>query len=153
MSAVLSEAPLLRPMVPGDLDGVIRIERMIYEHPWTLGNFRDSLHAGYSCWMLECGGSVAGYGVLMIGVEEAHVLNLSVAREWQRCGLGRYLLQHFITIARSENVRCILLEVRLSNTPARALYAQAGFRELYVRSGYYPGAQGREDAILMGLDL
>lgn len=153
MSAVLSADPLLRPMLPGDLDHVIRIERTIYDHPWTLGNFRDSLHAGYSCWMLECAGYLVGYGVLMLGVEEAHLLNLSVARAWQRRGLGRHLLQHFVAIAHDADARCIFLEVRPSNEAARALYAQAGFRDLYVRSGYYPAAHGREDAILMGLDL
>jgi [ribosomal protein S18]-alanine N-acetyltransferase len=153
MSAVLAQAPHVRPMMRDDIDEVIAIERTIYEHPWTPGNFRDSLQAGYSCWMLECGGALAGYGVLMTGVEEAHLLNLSVALAWQRRGLGRYLLGHFTDIARKADAHCILLEVRPSNLAARALYTQAGFRELYVRSGYYPAAQGREDAILMGLDL
>ncbi len=153
MSAVLSSAPRLRPMSSADLHEVISIERVIYDHPWTHGNFRDSLLAGYSCWMLECAGEVAGYGVLMIGVKEAHLLNLSIARAWQRRGLGRYLLHHFIDVACSEDAHCMFLEVRPTNVAARALYAQAGFRELYVRSGYYPAAYGREDAILMGLDL
>jgi len=71
----------------------------------------------------------------MLGVEEAHLLNLSIARAWQRRGLGRYLLQHFVAIARDADARCIFLEVRPSNDAARALYAQAGFRDLYVRSG------------------
>jgi [ribosomal protein S18]-alanine N-acetyltransferase len=153
MSAVLSEAPALRPMLQGDLAAVMQIERSIYEHPWTQGNFRDSLHAGYSCWMLECGQALAGYGVLMIGVDEAHLLNLSVGRGWQRRGLGTCLLHHFIDIARREEADCMFLEVRPSNTAARELYAKEGFRELFVRAGYYPAAQGREDAILMGLDL
>ena len=153
MSAVLSDAPALRPMVSADLGQVLRIERSIYEHAWTHGNFRDSLHAGYSCWMLECGAAVAGYGVLMIGVDEAHLLNLSVERAWQRRGLGTYLLHHFIDIARNAEAACMFLEVRPSNTAARALYAKTGFRELFLRAGYYPSAHGREDAILMGLDL
>ena len=153
MSAVLSDAPRLRPMLAADLDQVMPIERAIYDHPWTHGNFRDSLHAGYSCWMLECAGDAAGYGVLMIGVKEAHLLNLSVARAWQRRGLGHHLLHHFIAIARSEDAQCMFLEVRPTNLAARALYSQAGFHELYVRNGYYPAAHGREDAILMGLNL
>ena len=153
MSAVLSDSPRLRPMLADDLDTVMRTERAIYEHPWTPGNFRDSLHAGYSCWTMECDGGMAGYGVLMLGVEEAHLLNLSVAQEWQRRGLGRHLLHHFIDIARSDDVKCMFLEVRPTNVAGRALYVQAGFRDLYVRYGYYPAAHGREDAILMGLDL
>ncbi len=153
MSAVLSAAPVFRPMRAADLDAVLAIERSIYTHPWTPGNFRDALQAGYSCWVIECGGHVAGYGVLMIGVREAHLLNLSVAADWQGRGLGRSLLHHFITIARGCEAQRIFLEVRPSNEAARSLYADTGFHELCVRHGYYPAGAGREDAILMGLDL
>jgi [ribosomal protein S18]-alanine N-acetyltransferase len=153
MSALLSPAPVFRPMRAADLDEVLAIEQGIYSHPWTMGHFRDSLHAGYSCWVMECGGQLAGYGVLMIGVGEAHLLNLSVAADWQGQGLGRSLLHHFIAIARGSEARRIFLEVRPSNEAARWLYADIGFRELYVRRGYYPAEAGREDAILMGLDL
>jgi len=153
MSAVLSEAPVFRPMRVADLDAVIAVERTIYAHPWTIGNFRDSLHAGYSCWVMESAGQMVGYGVLMIGVDEAHLLNLSVASGWQRRGLGRALLQHFLRIARSCDAGRVLLEVRPSNVAARNLYEQAGFRELYVRGNYYPAEGGREDAILMEIAL
>jgi [ribosomal protein S18]-alanine N-acetyltransferase len=153
MSAVLSEAPVFRPMRTTDVDAVLAVERTIYAHPWTAGNFRDSLHAGYSCWIMECARELAGYGVLMIGVREAHLLNLSVARNRQRLGLGRCFLDYFIGIARSCEAQRMFLEVRPSNHAARALYTQAGFRELYVRRNYYPAETGREDAILMGMDL
>ena len=153
MSAVLSQAPAFRPMGSADLTAVLTIEQRIYTHPWTPGHFRDSLHAGYSCWLMECGGDLAGYGVLMTGVGEAHLLNLSVAPDWQGQGLGRSLLHHFIDIARSCEARRMFLEVRPSNQAARWLYADTGFRELYVRRGYYPAGAGREDAILMGIDL
>lgn len=153
MSAVLSESPALRPMRASDLKAIAAIERTVYSHPWTSGNFRDSLQAGYSCWVMECAGQTVGYGVLMIGVDEAHLLNLSVAKGWQRRGLGRQLLQHFIGIARSCEVKRILLEVRPSNIAARTLYQQTGFCELAVRRSYYPAEAGREDAILMVLEL
>jgi ribosomal-protein-alanine N-acetyltransferase len=153
MSAVLDIAPVLRPMRPGDVDEVLAIERDIYAHPWTLGNFRDSLQAGYSCWVLAHGRELVGYGVVMIGVQEAHLLNLSVRREWQRRGLGRQLLEHFLEVALEAGARRMFLEVRPSNAAARALYAARGFQEIAVRRGYYPAAGGREDAILMGLDL
>lgn len=153
MSAILSDAAAFRPMRVADLDAVLAVERHIYAHPWTTGNFRDSLHAGYSCWVMECSGFLAGYGVLMMGVSEAHLLNLSIAANWQRRGLGRTLLHHFIRIARGYQAERIFLEVRPSNEAARALYADTGFRELYVRRNYYPGVAGREDAILMGLVL
>ena len=153
MSAVLSQSPVLRPMRMSEVKAIAAIERTVYSHPWTAGNFRDSLQAGYSCWVLECAGQIVAYGVLMIGVDEAHLLNLSVAKEWQRRGLGWQLLQHFIAIARSGEVQRIFLEVRPSNTAARALYRQAGFHEHAVRRSYYPAQVGREDAILMVLKL
>lgn len=153
MSAVLKDLPSLRPMRLVDVHEVLVTEQDIYAHPWTLGNFRDSLQAGYSCWVMECEGVLVGYGVLMVGVQEAHLLNLSVARSWQGRGFGTRLLHHFIDLARSCEAQRMFLEVRPSNAAARALYAENGFRELYVRRGYYPADEGREDAILMGLDL
>jgi ribosomal-protein-alanine N-acetyltransferase len=153
MSAQLDSLPKLRPMRAPDLDRVMEIEPAIYTHPWSRGNFDDSLKAGYSCWVVECEGVVAGYGVLMIGVKEAHLLNLSVAQDWQGHGLGRFLLDQFIRIARDSDAVQMFLEVRPSNQAARHLYAENGFREIAVRRGYYPAARGREDAILMGLVL
>jgi ribosomal-protein-alanine N-acetyltransferase len=153
VSAVLSHAAVFRPMRISDLEAILAIEQKIYTHPWTEGNFRDSLLAGYSCWVMEYGDYLAGYGVLMMGVREAHLLNLSIATDWQRRGLGRILLHHFIRVARGCEAQHIFLEVRPSNQAARALYADTGFRELYVRRNYYPADPGREDAILMGLDL
>jgi ribosomal-protein-alanine N-acetyltransferase len=153
MSAVLKPSWSLRPMRPGDLAPVVAVEGSIYSHPWTFGNFRDSLHAGYSCWVMERQGELIGYGVLMIGVGEAHLLNLSIAADWQRRGFGRLLLQHFVEQAQRCGATRMLLEVRPSNTAARALYRASGFLELSVRRGYYPADNGREDAILMGLDV
>jgi [ribosomal protein S18]-alanine N-acetyltransferase len=143
----------MRPMRRADVQPVLAIEQDIYRHPWTLGNFRDSLQAGYSCWVMECERRLAGYGVLMVGVQEAHLLNLSVARECQRRGFGRRLLHHFIDLARGYEAQRMFLEVRPSNLAARGLYADSGFRQLAVRRGYYPADAGREDAILMGVDL
>jgi ribosomal-protein-alanine N-acetyltransferase len=153
MSAQLDTLPEFRPMRPADLDQVMAIEPTIYAHPWTRGNFEDSLKVGYNCWVIDYGGTLAGYGVLMIGAREAHLLNLSVASWWQRRGLGRALLAHFVRIARESDAQLMLLEVRPSNGGARRLYADFGFQEISVRRGYYPSERGREDAILMGLAL
>ena len=153
MSAQLESLPKLRPMHASDLDRIMEIEPVIYTHPWTRGNFEDSMRVGYSCWVIDCGGVVTGYGVLMIGVREAHLLNLSIAPEWQRRGLGRTLLEHFVRIGRDSDAQQMFLEVRPSNNSARRMYADYGFRDISVRRGYYPAAGGREDAILMGLML
>ena len=153
MSAQLDNLPEFRPMRAADLDRVMTIEPALYRHPWTRGNFDDSLAAGYSCWVVECGGALAGYGVLMLGVREAHLLNLSVAPAWQQRGFGRMLLGRFVQIARGSDAAQMLLEVRPSNVAAHRLYGEFGFRQITVRRGYYPSGRGREDAILMGLAL
>jgi ribosomal-protein-alanine N-acetyltransferase len=149
MSAVLDIVPRYRRMAKQDLDAVLAIENAVYPHPWTRGNFRDSLDAGYHCWILECGDAIAGYSVVMIAAGEAHLLNLSIAAAWQRCGLGSELL-HFITkLARDYAAERILLEVRPSNLAGRALYASAGFKEIGRRRDYYPDGAHREDALVL----
>jgi len=153
MSALLDSLPKLRPMNAGDLDRIMEIEPVIYTHPWTRGNFDDSIRVGYHCWVIDFSGVIAGYGVLMTGAREAHLLNLSVAPQWQGRGLGRTLLEHLVRIGRQSQVHQMFLEVRPSNASARRLYAQFGFCDISVRRGYYPAAGGREDAILMGLTL
>ena len=153
MSAQLDMLPRYRRMAGADLDVVTAIETSIYSHPWTRGNFSDSLAAGYHCWIVECGGAIAGYTVVMIAAGEAHLLNLSVASPWQRRGLGRELLGFVVRLTRDCAVQKILLEVRPSNAAARALYAAAGFSEIAVRQSYYPDASAREDAVVMALVL
>ncbi len=153
MSAQLDTLPRYRRMTGEDLDAVLAIEQAVYPHPWTHGNFSDSLAAGYHCWIVECGGEVAGYSVVMIAAGEAHLLNLSVSAPWQRRGLGREILNFVLKLARDTAARKILLEVRPSNAVARSLYAAAGFSEIAVRRGYYPAGEAREDAVVMQLEL
>jgi ribosomal-protein-alanine N-acetyltransferase len=153
MSAQLQTLPKYRRMCAEDLDAVTAIERDVYTHPWTRGNFSDSLDAGYHCWIAESGGLIIGYTVVMIAAGEAHLLNMSVAGEWQRRGLGSELLRFVIKLARDYAANRIYLEVRPSNAAARALYGGAGFAEIAVRRDYYPAGDGREDAVVMELAL
>ena len=101
----------------------------------------------------EFGSIFVGYAVLMLGAGEAHVLNIAIAQDWQRQGLGRRLLQHLIKVAREYRAEMMFLEVRPSNTNALRLYENIGFNEIATRRGYYPAHDGHEDAILMGLAL
>lgn len=149
MSAQLDNLPRFRRMVADDLVAVDAIERDVYTHPWTFGNFTDSLEAGYHCWVMEREGRVAGYSVVMIAVEEAHLLNLSIAAPLQRQGLGSELLRFVIKLAQDYKAQTIYLEVRESNTAGRSLYAQHGFAEIGLRRGYYPAGAEREDAVTM----
>lgn len=136
-----------------DLDAVMAIESAIYTHPWTRGNFADSLRAGYECRTLRAGGELIGYFVVMAAAGEAHLLNLSVAAAHQRRGHGTALLREAAAIARRLGARSLFLEVRPSNRGAQALYTRLGFRKIAVRRGYYPAHGGREDALVLTLAL
>lgn len=142
-----------RPMQISDLDEIMQIEPHIYPYPWTRGNFSDSLNSGYSAWVLMLNTQIIGYALLMMVVDEAHLLNLSVAKPHQKQGLGRLILEYMIQIAKNHKAANMFLEVRPSNISAIALYENIGFNEMAVRRGYYPAANGREDAVLMGLAL
>jgi ribosomal-protein-alanine N-acetyltransferase len=143
----------LRPMREQDVDAVFAIERRAYEFPWTAGIFRDCLRAGYDCIVLAHGIEVVGYGVLSAAAGEAHVLNICVAPEWHGRGHGRRLLRALLHLARSRGAQRVFLEVRPSNGGAIALYDQEGFNEIGRRPRYYPARDGREDAIVMAMEL
>jgi len=153
VSAQLDMLPRYRRMTAADLEAVMAIEEAVYPCPWTRGNFTDSLAAGYHCWIVECGGEMAGYTVVTVAAGEAHLLNLSVAAPWQRRGIGRELLGFVLRLARDHGAAKILLEVRPSNSAALSLYATAGFAEIALRRGYYPAGDAREDAVVMQLEL
>lgn len=149
MSAVLAPRIEMLPMNGNDLDEMIVIEDSIYPYPWTRGNFADSLLAGYSAWVCRVGGELVGYVVVMMAVDEAHLLNISVARTHQGLGFGARLLRHAMGVARTCGAASMLLEVRPSNTLALDLYRHFGFVRIGVRKGYYPAPEGREDALVL----
>ncbi|MDQ1120282.1 MULTISPECIES: ribosomal protein S18-alanine N-acetyltransferase [Pseudoxanthomonas] len=156
MSAVQSDAggaASLRPMREADLDAVMAIEQRAYPFPWTRGIFRDCLLAGYPAWLLVEHGLTIGYGVISLAADEAHILNVCVAPERQGRGLGRQLLRALVQGARERRAERVFLEVRPSNPHAIALYHSEGFNEIGRRPRYYPARDGREDAIVMAIEL
>lgn len=153
MSAVPLPQLHYRRMRAADLPDVAQLEKSLYAFPWSLGNFRDSVNAGYDCWVITHGEAVIGYAVLMIALDEAHLLNFAVAAEWQNRGIGRGFLAHVVQVARQAGCLIIYLEVRPSNLAARHLYRTAGFQQIAIRPEYYPAMSGREDALFLGLTL
>lgn len=142
-------SPKLRPMGLQDVDGVMAVELQVYPFPWTAGIFRDCLRVGYSCWVWEHEERVVGYGVMSVGAGEAHILNLAVHPTMQRRGLGREMIEHMLRLATRHGAEEAFLEVRPSNRTAVRLYEQIGFAQVGVRHQYYPGPNGREDALIM----
>ncbi len=150
MSAILKEPALeIRPLQDEDLQQVIEIERQSYPHPWTQIIFGDCLQAGYSCWVCGRRGIIEAYGILSVAVGESHLLNICVRPESRQQGIGRKMLRHLVSVARRHEAEVIFLEVRISNTTARALYEDEGFNELGNRRDYYPAGDSREDALIL----
>ena len=144
----------LRPMLASDLDAVVLLEQQVYPHPWTRGNFADALAAGYHAQCVHQGTELCGYVVAMAGVEEAHLLNITVARALQGQGHGHHLWQHLCAWAPQVGAQRVWLEVRRSNVAAQAIYKHWGFETVGERKNYYPAGRGqREDAVVMGLTL
>lgn len=148
-------APALLPMTIAQLGPVMAIEVAAYAFPWTRGNFIDSLAAGYPARVLQgARGELLGYFVAMGGVDEMHLLNITVAPAAQGCGHSRTLIDALVSLCRERAACELWLEVRASNARARSIYAHLGFSQISVRKGYYPAPFARrEDAVVMSLKL
>ncbi|MDD4913975.1 MAG: ribosomal protein S18-alanine N-acetyltransferase [Methylococcales bacterium] len=144
----------IRQMDTGDLPAVLEIEVQNYEFPWPEEIFKDCLRTmTYTNWVLEAPDDViVGYCIISVAACEAHIMNLSVNPLHQHQGAGRKMLEHMIEYARSR-AECIFLEVRPSNPRALKIYKKFGFHEIGVRKAYYPATNGREDAIMLELEL
>jgi ribosomal-protein-alanine N-acetyltransferase len=154
VNAVPEPRPWLRAMTLQDLDAVLAIEARSYGWPWSRGNFIDALAAGYIAEILEDrDAGMLGYFVAMTGVDELHLLNVTVAPEWRGRGHGSALLDAVVAHGRGRGLATLWLEVRQGNGRARSLYARRGFAEVGLRRGYYPAHERREDAVVMRLAL
>nr|WP_326535634.1 ribosomal protein S18-alanine N-acetyltransferase [Pseudorhodoferax sp.] len=142
------------PMTEAWLSAVVAIEQQAYTHPWTRRNFQDALASGYQAQVLLGDAQVLGYFIAMKGVDEVHLLNITVAPNHQRQGWARAMLDALCVWSRGQRAQWLWLEVRVSNLRAFQIYAAYGFRRVGLRKGYYPDtAFKREDAIVMSLQL
>lgn len=145
--------PVLRRLTAADLDQLEALEQASYDFPWTRGIFSDCIRVGYGCYGLHVGSSLVAYAIHNWGAGESHLLNLCVHPDWRRRKLAAILLEHVVTQARLLACDRLILEVRPSNPAAMALYEQRGFKTIGRRPNYYRSSDGREDAIVMQLEL
>jgi len=136
-----------------DIDKVWQMEKQANRFPWTKGNFEDCLKSGYRSFLYLVADEIIGFSVVQSVLDEVHLLNICVKPAFQGKGFGRQMLNHVIDVAQEQSASIIVLEVRASNFRAQQLYLSTGFNEMSVRRGYYPAEQGREDGVLMGLEL
>lgn len=153
MTAMLEADVAFRSMQQADLERVMQIEKSICEIPWTRRNFEDCLDSDYHCQLLCYEGMHVGHSVLSAAAGEAHLLNISIDFSAQGKGLGRVLLRHMLAAAKELGAQTVFLEVRESNQVAQGLYLSEEFNELGRRPNYYPAKQGREDAVIMAMEL
>ena len=151
----VARAVTWRPLRAADVTYVAVLEAQIHAAPWTAGNFRDALAAGYGALVGEREGRIVAFGVMMMAPGEAQLLNLSVVPDSRRQGLGRELLRRFMSIAARSGAAQLFLEVRVGNAVAISLYEDEGFVRVARRARYYPvDAKGvREDALVMRRDI
>ena len=149
-----SEGARLHPMALPDLPAVVALEQLVYSHPWSRGNFIDSMAAGHDMQVLVDADGLLGYSVAMWAVDEVHLLNITVAPRVQGRGHARHLLDALRERALVRGMATLWLEVRVSNARAQQVYVRYGFRQVAVRKGYYPlDTRRREDALVMSLPL
>lgn len=153
MSAQFQSHPsndrLIRPLRHTDLTQVMAIETASYDFPWSQPIFMDCLRAGYGCYAMTRDDQLEAYAIISSAVDEAHLLNVCVSQAYRGQGLAALMLDHVLADVALRGVDRCFLEVRPSNKPARRLYQAMGFRVIGRRPGYYPAAEGREDAWVM----
>ena len=148
------QAAVLHAMESADLEAVLAIEQTAYSHPWTQGNFRDALASGYWVQCLRLQDELLGYVVAMEGVQETHLLNVTVAPARQGQGWAHMMLDALSLWSRRQGAQWLWLEVRESNQRALQVYERYGFRRVGLRKDYYPASrQQREHAVVMSLNL
>lgn len=143
---------MIRPLQTTDLEALLALDVATNPHPWNRQQWLDSL-SQHRCLGLFADDMLLGFAVCMDLPDEAELLLIAVAPQRQGTGLGQHLFHRLCDQLRTENKQRLLLEVRASNLRAQHFYLAAGCNELGRRKGYYPTADGREDALLYARNL
>ena len=144
---------VFREISLGDLDGIVQIERTVNPFPWGEEALRDTIASSGHHLMSLREGRAVGFLLSSFVLDEAQLLLIGVSPDWQGVGVGGQLLKELINRSRDQGQKLIYLEVRSGNERAIRLYRSLGFIDIGVRRDYYPGLVGREDAIVMSLQL
>ena len=144
---------VFREISLGDLDGIVQIERAVNPFPWGEEALRDTIASSGHHLMSLREGRAVGFLLSSFVLDEAQLLLIGVSPDWQGVGVGGQLLKELINRSRDQGQKLIYLEVRSGNERAIRLYHSLGFIDIGVRRDYYPGLVGREDAIVMSLQI
>lgn len=145
---------IVKPLLQERIDEILPIEQSVQLHPWSSSSLEQSFSSrSVNLAIEDCQGNLSGYLFSQVIVDEAELLNISIAKSQQRRGLANQLLTSWFEYLKQQLVTRCMLEVRQSNLAAIALYQKSGFTLDGVRKSYYPSANGQEDAYLMSLML
>ncbi len=143
---------IIRTMQPEDVKAIAELERVCFSDPWSENSIASELENRLSCWLVaEEQGRVVGYVGSQSVLDGADMMNLAVAPEFRRQGIGEALVNALVAHLQQKGIIALLLEVRASNAPAIALYQSLGFIQVGCRPRYYRNP--REDALIMRKEL
>ena len=134
------------PMTSDHIAAVTAIEKSVFPDPWSAESFFEAMSFSDKCWVVRSKKNLIGYLMTQWVMDEIHILNIAVAPEIQRKGIGNLLLEYLVNQGYLNGMKEIFLEVRVSNKSAQALYARFGFSVLTTRKKYY---RDGEDAFIM----
>lgn len=140
---------ITRSMEERDLDQIMIIESQSFTTPWSKESFileiTDNKLAKYI--IAEIDGKVIGYGGIWLILDEGHITNIAVGKDYRGKGVGNKIIEALIGYCAVKEIRNMTLEVRQSNIVAQNLYKKYGFLEYGIRPNYY--SDDHEDAVIM----
>jgi ribosomal-protein-alanine N-acetyltransferase len=145
----------IRDATSRDLRGIVEIEKLAFDNPWSLEAFERELSLPFSRLIVAAKGAndherLTGFLCRWLVADECHILNVAVHPLLRRKGIANELMGDALAEAKLRHAQVVTLEVRRSNLAARSLYRKLDFEEQRLRRNYYgPG----EDAIVMELKL
>lgn len=139
-------------MQPEHVAAVAEMERQCFSDPWSEKSVASELDNPLSLWLIaEADGVVAGYVGSQTVLDSADMMNLAVSQDFRRQGVGEQLVNSLTEALAEKGVKTLLLEVRISNEPAKELYQKLGFEIVGKRPRYYE--KPREDALILRKEL
>lgn len=143
---------IIREMKQSDVPAIAELEKQCFSAPWSENMITSSMESRLSCWLVaEINGTIAGYVGSESVIDSADMMNIAVAPEFRRQGVGIALVNGLISRLQRKSIAFLLLEVRVSNKPAIAMYEKMGFLQVGLRPRYY--CNPREDAFIMRKEL
>jgi len=143
----------IRPARQTDLPSLVTLESRTHINPWSEKLISQSLSGAHLIWVAHLNDQIVGYLVVMPIVDQWELLNVAVDSDFQGKGIGSLWMKHLKSQASQNHIKQVFLEVRESNAAAISLYCKVGFERVGLRKNYYPASSGREDALVMQINI